>query len=134
MKSNSGDFREMAQIVIDELVSYLEASQNAEGKVLNQEDPVFVADQLELSTLIKEGSITQKNIRKLLKTYLHHTQHMHHPHYIGHQVAVPHLASGFADMIHGVVNNPMAIYEMGPAAATMEKSGDQLDVGKNRLV
>lgn len=121
MKSNAKEFKELAQIVLDELFTYIESSQRAEGKVLNQEDPKLVADQLELSKLIKEGSINQENIQQLLRSYLHHTQHMHHPHYIGHQVAVPHLASGFADMIHGVVNNPMAIYEMGPAAATMEK-------------
>ena len=47
---------------------------------------------------------------------------MHHPHYIGHQVAVPHRMSGMADMVNGLLNNPMAIYEMGPAGLVIERT------------
>ncbi|WP_340076910.1 pyridoxal phosphate-dependent decarboxylase family protein [Leptobacterium sp. I13] len=56
-----------------------------------------------------------------LKAYLENSQHLHHPKFIGHQVSAPHYAAGIADFIHGIINNPMAIYEMGPSAATIEK-------------
>ena len=45
---------------------------------------------------------------------------MHHPAYLGHQVAVPHYAGALAALIDGFTNNPMAIYEMGPGAASIE--------------
>ena len=47
---------------------------------------------------------------------------MHHPRYIGHQVSSNHFASGIADFIQGVINNPMAIYEMGPASSVIEQT------------
>ena len=39
---------------------------------------------------------------------------------MGHQVAVPHDLSGIPDWIHGTINNPSSLYEMGPAGATLE--------------
>ena len=33
---------------------------------------------------------------------------------------MPDVPSALADLVHGVINNPMAIYEMGAAAATIE--------------
>ena len=39
---------------------------------------------------------------------------------MGHQVAVPQDLSGIPDWIHGTINNPSSLYEMGPAGATLE--------------
>ena len=39
---------------------------------------------------------------------------------MGHQVAVPHDLSGIPELIHGTINNPSSLYEMGPAGATCE--------------
>jgi L-2,4-diaminobutyrate decarboxylase len=55
-----------------------------------------------------------------LRRYLDHSTRMHHPAFLAHQVAVPDEASALADLIHGVSNNGMAIYEMGPAAVAVE--------------
>ena len=114
-------FKELADIVIQKLNDYLIDSQNAEMKVLVQNTPDKIAKGLQLEELISNGCITVENIGQWMDVYLNNTQHMHHPNYMGHQVSVPHPASALADLIHGVVNNPMAIYEMGPAAATIEK-------------
>ncbi|MBX2815540.1 MAG: hypothetical protein KTR24_06075, partial [Saprospiraceae bacterium] len=48
------------------------------------------------------------------------SMHLHDPRYLGHQVAVPHMASSMAELIHGVANQPMSIYEMGPMANMIE--------------
>jgi L-2,4-diaminobutyrate decarboxylase len=45
---------------------------------------------------------------------------LHHPASLAHQVAVPDVPAAVADLVHGAINNPMAIYEMGAAAATIE--------------
>ena len=39
---------------------------------------------------------------------------------MGHQVAVPQDLSGIPDWIHGTINNPSSLYEMGPAGAALE--------------
>ena len=122
MKSNSKDFKTISQVVVDKLALYLEQSQKGQGKVLTQRFAQDLAKDLELEKWIRHGGLDTKSASKFMDTYLANTQHMHHPHYIGHQVAVPHVASGLADLIHGVVNNPMAIYEMGPAAASIERT------------
>jgi len=114
-------FKNIAEKVLIQLVRYIEKSNKGIGKVLVQKKPEEIATDMQLEHYIRKGKISEDNIEKLLQVYLSNTQHMHHPAYIGHQVAVPHPISGLADMIHGLVNNPMAIYEMGPAAAAIEK-------------
>ena len=39
---------------------------------------------------------------------------------MGHQVPVTHDLAGIPELIHGTVNNPSSIYEMGPAGSTCE--------------
>ena len=120
MKNNPQDFKAIGTIVLDKLATYLQESQAGQGKVLVQQPIGELAELMQLEKWIKEGGLTPKAAAQFLDTYLPNTQHLHHPRYIGHQVAVPHVASGLADFIHGTINNPMAIYEMGPAASAVE--------------
>ena len=39
---------------------------------------------------------------------------------MGHQVSVPNDLAGIPELIHGTINNPSSIYEMGPAGSTCE--------------
>ena len=121
MKNNSHDFKSVSEVVVSKLATYLDKSQQGNAKVLTQNPPEEIAKELQLEKLIKEGVLNSTTVDQFLDSYLANTQHLHHPQYIGHQVAVPHVASGIADFIHGVINNPMAIYEMGPAAAVIER-------------
>ncbi len=121
MKNNSTDFKAMVQVVSEKLGSYLNDSQQGNVKTLIQKPAEQLAKDLQLEKWIKKGGLNEKSVVPFLDTYLENTQHIHHPHYIGHQVAVPHVASGIADFINGTINNPMAIYEMGPAGAVIEK-------------
>jgi len=104
------------------LLDYVNDSQSGNTRVLEQAPASALAELLQLNHWIKNGQITPQKASDFLKNYLDNTQHLHHPQYIGHQVAPPHLASGLADLIHGIISNPMAIYEMGPAAATIEQT------------
>ena len=120
MKNNSKDFKAVATVVVEKLKNYIKESQAGEGKVLVQKPISELAELMKLEKWIKEGGFSPESASKFLDAYLPNTQHLHHPQYIGHQVAVPHVASGLADLIHGTINNPMAIYEMGPAASAIE--------------
>ncbi len=121
MKNNPNDLKIISEVVLDKLCAYLDKSQKGKEKVLVQKSAEEIAQQLQLEKWIKKGGLNATSANTFMDAYLSNTQHLHHPHYIGHQVAVPHVASGIADFIHGVINNPMAIYEMGPAAAVIEK-------------
>jgi len=46
--------------------------------------------------------------------------HLQHPGYIGHQVGAPIPAASLAELVTGVVNQSMAVYEMSPAATHIE--------------
>ena len=60
-------------------------------------------------------------LEEWLPRYLDATVRLHHPGSMAHQVAVPSTGAAVADLIHGATNNPMAIYEMGAAGATIER-------------
>lgn len=121
MKSNSSNLNAISQIVLKHLVEYFSQSQKGKGKTLIQRSPQSIAQNLEVEKYIREGIPNLEAIESILLQYLDNTQHLHHPQYIGHQVGIPNIGSSIADFVHGVTNNPMAIYEMGPAGATIEK-------------
>ncbi len=124
MKYNNAEtLEELLKKVSSALSEYVSYSQAGGAKVLDQMPASSLAKDLNVNELVKDGGLLQgEALQNFLQSYLAHSQHMHHPHYIGHQVAVPHIGSGVADLIHGVINNPMAIYEMGPSGAVIEKT------------
>jgi L-2,4-diaminobutyrate decarboxylase len=78
-------------------------------------------DELGLKRWIREGSMDVKSFERFLRIYLADSTRMYHPGYLAHQVATPDHPAALADFVHGVINNPMAIYEMGPSAAAVER-------------
>lgn len=113
--------RDLAGTVLDALQIYQQSSEAGETHVLRQQTPDTLAKDMELAKWIRAGGLNADNVRSFLAPYLEHSQHMHHPGFIGHQVAVPHEGAAIADMVHGVINNPMAVYEMGPTASVIER-------------
>ena len=103
------------------LQSYQSRSECGDTHVVRQKSENFLADALGLEKWIRDGGLTTDNVNTFLSPYLEHSQHLHHPGFIGHQVAVPHKGSAIADMVHGAINNPMAVYEMGPTASVIER-------------
>ena len=102
------------------LVEYLEKSKAMETAALHQVDPEEIAKALALKERFIKGFHEEEDMLDFIRTYLTHTNHLSHPHYMGHQVAVPQDLSGIPELIHGTVNNPSSLYEMGPAGATAE--------------
>ncbi len=79
-----------------------------------------VFKQLEVAKWLPHGGMDRSSFNEFLTRYLKHSVRLHHPRYIAHQVGIPDYPGALAALINGVVNNPMAIYEMGPSAATLE--------------
>ncbi len=122
MKNNPTELFKIIETILPELHQYVVESMRGNGIVLEQKLASSLAKDLNLLEWIKNGGINADNVNQFLKVYLDNSQRMHHPHYIGHQVSSSHLASAVADFIHGVINNPMAIYEMGPSASVIEQT------------
>ena len=123
LQENDGQALQKAgEVVLQALTQYLEESHAGKGLVVQYPLIQHLRDELRLDDYIRQGGLDLPSFHAWLKTYLRHSMHMHHPHYIGHQVAVPHIASGLSDFIHGIIGNPMSIYEMGPAAASVEQA------------
>lgn len=121
MRDHVEDYLDLLAATSTQLANYVQQSRDGSGLVLQQEHYRQLANTLDLTKYIREGGLGQRaDYDEWFKTYLDNSQHMHHPHYMGHQVAVPHLSQGVADLIAGTINNPMALYEMGPSAAVIE--------------
>ncbi|MEI6236914.1 MAG: aminotransferase class V-fold PLP-dependent enzyme, partial [Planctomycetota bacterium] len=88
------------------------------GKVLVQKSIDEILSDLNFDDLIAHGN---GDLPALAQTILDNSNHLHHPRYFGHQVAVPMLTSVLGDLINGVTNNGMAVYEMGPAGTAIER-------------
>ena len=111
----------LAHLVLDELQAYQSASERGGTHALLQKEEDVLAAEMGLAKWIRGGGLNADNVQDFLAPYLANSQHMHHPGFIGHQVAVPHEGAAIADMVHGVINNPMAVYEMGPTASVIER-------------
>ena len=114
------EFRELARVVSDALVAYHQESASASVPVVRLEAMDDIARRLELERGIRDGDLLKGGFANFLSNYLAATTRLHHPAFMAHQVAVPHLAGGLGALIDGFTNNPMAVYEMGQAASSME--------------
>jgi L-2,4-diaminobutyrate decarboxylase len=48
--------------------------------------------------------------------------HLHHPHFVGHQVSAPLPITAVVEMVSAMLNNSSAAFEMGPMEAVLEKA------------
>ena len=113
-------FKETKNIVANALKKYVNKSKKDNEVVLKQNSPEKIAEMLNASSIFENGFSNTKELNNFISTYLENTNHLKNPRYMGHQVAVPHDLSGIPDWIHGTINNPSSLYEMGPAGATLE--------------
>jgi len=109
-----------AEAVIKELNNYYVESVAGEKPVINQPPLGDIINDLNLASYVRKGGLSQDHLLDFIKKYLSATTRLHHPSYLAHQVATPHYAGAIGSLIDGFTNNPMAIYEMGPAAASIE--------------
>ena len=113
---NIDDFRAVGHEVVDLMADYLQkAIKGTDMPVMNWKAPDTQFDYWD-SYAIKGKSTTE-----FFEDILSNSIHIHHPKYIGHQVSAPAPLTALADMLSSLLNNGMAIYEMGPAASALEK-------------
>ena len=109
-----------AEIITHVLDEYYQESIAAKKPVIHQEPLENIIADLQLASYIKDGGLSGEQLATFIRKYLATTTRLHHPAYMAHQVAVSHYAGALGSLIDGFTNNPMAIYEMGPGAASIE--------------
>lgn len=102
------------------LSQYFEESCRGEGRAIYQQPMAKIAEDLRLEHWIEAGQLQEGELDKFFESYLANTTRLHHPGYMAHQVATPEIRTSLGHLVDGFTNNPMNIYEMGPAASTIE--------------
>jgi L-2,4-diaminobutyrate decarboxylase len=108
------------EIVAVALADYYRQSLAGETSVIHQRPMEELISELGLAAFVSTGGLSGERLAEFVTKYLSSTTRLHHPAYMAHQVAVPHYAGALAALIDGHTNNAMAIYEMGPGAASIE--------------
>ena len=114
------EFETAAIAALKRLRADVERQQAGEGQATGYAPIREILDTLRVGQWIDSGGMDARSFDAFLTDYLRHSVQFHHPGYIGHQVSVPDFPAALAALINGVTNNPMALFEMGPAAATLE--------------
>lgn len=108
------NFKKQAYALIDLLADYLTEAQNdTKSKAIDFQNP----DEL-------YNAWKTNPPQDLMETYtrvLQHATHIHFPKYVGHQVSAPAPTPALAGLFAALVNNGMAIYEVGNAATVLER-------------
>jgi len=113
--SSPAEFRDQGHALVDLLADHLEAMARREGPVLPRTSPDELVRQFE------KGLAATTDVVSLARVVLATSNHLHHPRYVGHQVTAPLPATALLAMLGHLLNNGMAVYEMGPAATAMER-------------
>src|SRR5215207_8470 len=116
------ELRDAAGAAIDVLAGHAERSTAGEGPAVTRRPPAAVMASLDLHRLVREGGLDARSFGPWLERYLADSTRLQHPGELAHQVGVPDVGSALADIVHGVANQPMSIYEMGAAAAAVEQA------------
>jgi L-2,4-diaminobutyrate decarboxylase len=115
------DYAPAAHAAVDLVADHVATARKGHGPAIVQPDPDGLAQALEITRWIRDGGMDPGAFADWLPRYLDATVRLHHPGEMTHQVGVPGTGAALADLVHGATNNPMAIYEMGPAGAVLER-------------
>ena len=109
-------FRKEGHALVEQLAAYLENGiSGTTEKVIKWQQPDELYEKWK--EYIDKGVSSQQFFNDLIDQSIQ----LHNPRYMGHQVAVPLPVTALAGMVGALLNNGMAIYEMGPVASVLEK-------------
>lgn len=110
---NAKDFEEIGHGLIEKIAEYLSKSQSGKLKVSNWVDP-----DKQLSFW---GNYEFTTPSVFFEDVLKRSINVQNPKYMGHQIAPTAPFSALSSLLSAILNNGMAVYEMGAAATAIEK-------------
>jgi len=112
---NPEHFRKSGHELIDLITNYLNDVAQKKIPTNNWMEP---NQQLEFW---ENYDFDTKNPLSFFKEVIDKSIHIHHPKYIGHQVAPTAPLSALTTLLSAILNNGMAVYEMGAVSTAIEK-------------
>lgn len=110
-------FRKNAHELVDILADLLSGAQeNKPGPFFKMHDPEALRN-----TWTKKLADSGNNMSVFFTEILSGSLNLQHPRYMGHQVAVPLPITAIAGMMGQLINNGVAVYEVGNVACVLEK-------------
>jgi len=112
-------FRQQGHQLIDRLADYLQqVLQRADMPIMPWREPAELRH--EWQQLLADP--LPASFTELTEKLLQQSIHLHHPRCCGHQVAPPAPITALAELFSALLNNSMAVYEVGPAGTAIEKA------------
>lgn len=109
-------FRQQGHQLVDQLADFLSRNISGEERTVIP----WRAPEAELS--FWKGWLDKPEERPdFFQTVLDHSTRVHHPRCMGHQVVAPAPLAALAGMVSDILNNGMAVYEMGMVSTPMEE-------------
>lgn len=116
---NYNKFREQGHQVVDLLADYLK---QITAKEISNISPLTQPEVLLEEWANDFSAKTDLDTIKLFKKVISQSTHVHHPCYIGHQVSSPLPFAALCDLTASLLNNPTALFEMGPVTTVIERN------------
>ncbi len=115
---NADNFRQQAHELVDILADYLhDARSEKMEKTLDWVEP---EDSLDYWQADFQKPLLE-NPNDFFKDVVAKSMHLHHPKYMGHQVSSVAPLAALSGMLTGMLNNGMAVYEMGMVSNPLER-------------
>jgi L-2,4-diaminobutyrate decarboxylase len=115
------EYDRLSAIAAAAVTRYVAESQAGERTVAGPPPLPELIERLRLRELVRDGGLDAESFGPWLEDVLAHSTRLHHPAQIAHQISTPDVPAAVADLIHGAVNQPMSLYEMGPAPHAIER-------------
>lgn len=117
-------FRSAGHRLADVLSEHLASVQGSQQSVLNWAAPLERIAEVTatLHAPVPSAAARPERFAELVKLALSKGTNLHDPRYVGHQVPASVPIAGLFDAVGSVTNQPMAIYEMGPWATSVEQA------------
>ena len=122
-------FRRQAHALVDLLADHLARAEAGTDPVLPYTEP---DEQLAYWQADFQKPVNTDPL-PLLTDILQRSIHLHHPQFMGHQVAVPLPLAALTGLLTGMLNQGMAVYEMGMTANALERIVTQWLAGRLSL-
>ncbi|MEZ4904958.1 MAG: pyridoxal-dependent decarboxylase [Spirosomataceae bacterium] len=110
-------FRQQAHTLVDMLADYLEAAQS---QALQTVIPYRTPEE---NLVFWQQDFNQGvgDVNSFFDEVIRQSTHIHHPRYMGHQVSPPLPISALTGLLAELLNNGMAVYEMGLVSNPLER-------------
>lgn len=112
---NPEKFKELGHKLVDVLTQHLKDATASAKPTIKHKEP---NEQFDYWDTYKSD---RENPLQLFEDIIDNSIHLHNPKYIGHQVGATAPISALADLMNALLNNGMAVYEMGETSSTLER-------------